>query len=65
MNLVLAISIVVALASALFVRCVSLYNIKNNTNKLDNISNIAILVMYISTLIFIVEFIFSPFNIVL
>ena len=65
MNLVLAISIVVALASALFVRCVALYNIKNNTNKLDNSSNIAILVMFISTLIFIVEFIFSPFNIVL
>ena len=65
MNLVLAISIVVALASALFVRCVALYNIKNNTNKLDNLSNIAILVMYISTLIFIIEFIFEPFNIIL
>ncbi len=65
MNIVLAITILVALAAATFVRCVSLYNIKYNTNKLDNVSNIAILVMYISTLIFIVEFIFSPFNIIL
>lgn len=65
MNLVLGTTIVVVLASALFVRCVALYNIKNNTNKLDNLSNIAILVMYISTLIFIIEFIFEPFNIIL
>ena len=65
MNIVLGISILVALASTSFVRCVSLYNIKNNTNKLDNASNIAILVMFISTLVFIIEFIFSLFNIIL
>ena len=65
MNIILAISIVVALASALFVRCVALYNIKNNTNKLNNMSNISILIMYIATLLFIIEFIFEPFKIIL
>ena len=65
MNIVLGISILVALAATCIVRYISLYNIKNNTDKLEKTSNIAMTVMFISTIIFIIEFLFSPFNIIL
>lgn len=65
MNIVLAITILVALSSSAFVRCVALYNIKNKTNKLEKTSNIIVLIMFISALIFIIEFLFEPFNIIL
>ena len=65
MNIVLAVTILIALGCVSFVRIVSLYNIKNNTNILDNESNLALVIAFIATLVFIVEFLFSPFNIIL
>ena len=65
MNLVLAVTILISLSCVTFVRIVSLYNIKYNKDVLNNETNVALVVAFISTLVFIIEFLFSPFNIIL
>ena len=65
MNIVLAVTILISLSCVSFFRIVALYNIKYNKDVLNNETNAALVVAYISTLVFILEFLFSPFNIIL
>ena len=65
MNIVLAVTILISLSCVTFVRIVSLYNIKYNKDVFNNETNLALVVAFISTLVFIIEFLFEPFNIVL
>ena len=65
MNIVLAVTILISLSCVAFVRIVALYNIKYNKDILSNETNAALVVAFISTLVFILEFLFSPFNIIL
>ena len=65
MNIVLAVTILVSLSCVAFFRIVALYNIKYNKDVLNNETNAALVVAYLSTLVFILEFLFSPFNIIL
>ena len=65
MNIVLAVTIIVALGCAAFVRIVCIYNIQNGTNKLSKSTDIATGLMFLTSALFFVEFLFSPFNIIL
>lgn len=65
MNLVLAVSILLALGCAAFVRIVCIYNIKYNKDILSKTTTIGVYTMFISMFIFIIEFMFNPFNIIL
>ena len=65
MNIVLAVTILISLSCVTFIRVVSLYNIKRNKDILNNETNAVVVIAFISTLVFIVEFLFSPFNIIL
>ena len=65
MNIVLAVTILIALSCVAFIRVVALYNIKYNKDILNNETNAAVVIAFISTLVFIVEFIFAPFSIIL
>ena len=65
MNIVLAVTILISLSCVTFIRIVSLYNTKYNKDVLNNETNAAVVVAFISTLVFIIEFLFSLFNIIL
>lgn len=65
MNIVLAVTLLISLLCVTFIRIVALYNIKYNKDVLNNETNAAVVVAFIATLVFIVEFLFEPFNIVL
>ena len=65
MNIVLAVTILISLSCVAFVRIVALYNIKYNKDVLNKETNVAVVVAFLSTLLFILEFLFSPFNIIL
>ena len=65
MNIVLAVTILISLSCVAFIRVVALYNIKYNKDILNNETNAAVVIAFISTLVFIVEFIFAPFSIIL
>ena len=65
MNIVLAVTILISLSCVAFNRIVTLYNIKYKKDILSYEVNAALVVAFISTLVFILEFLFSPFNIIL
>ena len=65
MNIVLAVSILVALFCAAFVRCVSLYNLKYMKNIFEKTTVVMLIILLISTIVFVVEMLFNPFNIIL
>ena len=65
MNIVLAVAILISLSCVTFIRIVALYNIKYNKDVLNNETNAALVVAFISTLVFVIEFLFAPFNIIL
>jgi hypothetical protein len=65
MNIVLAVTILISLSCVAFSRIVILYNIKYKKDILSNEANAALVVAFISTFVFILEFLFSPFSIIL
>ena len=65
MNIVLAITIIIALGCAAVVRGICFYNLHKGTNKADTLTDVLVVLMFLSTLVFAIEFLFNPFNIIL
>ena len=65
MNLVLAVSIILVLGCTLFVRVVCLYNIQRGTNVLSKSTNVVLIIATISLIVFIAEFVFNVFNVII
>ena len=65
MNIVLAVSIIITLSCVLYVRVTCLLAIYNNVKVNDKLQNCALLIGTLSFIVFIIEFLFNSFNIIL
>ena len=65
MNIILGISIIMCLLCVMLVRILCLLAIHNKTVLNDKVTNTLLIVATVSMILFFIEFLFSPFNIIL